>query len=109
MITISNYIDGELTPPISGEYLDNYEPAIGAVYSRTPDSDTKDVEAAVQAAQSAFHGWSATTAAERAAVINRIADLIDANLPRLAQAESRDNGKPVSLAMEVEIPRAAKN
>ena len=58
MNTISNFIGGEFVKPVSGNYLDNYEPATGEVYSLVPDSDERDVELAVQAAQKAFPVWS---------------------------------------------------
>ena len=54
MLNIANYINGQLIAPISGEYLDNMEPATGKVYSRVPDSDDRDVDAAVEAADRAF-------------------------------------------------------
>ncbi len=107
--TIRNLIDGRLTEPAGGEVRDNFEPAIGKPYSTVPESTSEDVDSAVAAARRAFPGWSRTPAAERAAVMNRIADAIDANLDRLAEAESQDNGKPVSLARAVDIPRASAN
>ena len=109
MEKIKNYLDGELVPPQSGAYLENFEPATGEVYALTPDSDERDVEAAVAAARRAFPTWSDTPAQERARRLNRVADLIEARLEELALAESTDNGKPVALARSVDIPRAASN
>lgn len=109
MQKIQNYIDGKLTEPTSGLYLDNFCPSTGEVYSLIPDSDEKDVELAYQAAKSAFHSWSNTPASERSAVLNRIADLIAANLESLASAEALDNGKPIALARQVDIPRSESN
>lgn len=109
MERIRNYIGGELTEPVGGAYLDNIEPATGQVYSKTPDSDDRDVEVAVAAAEKAFPIWSATPAAERCRVILRLADLIEANLERLARAETIDNGKPLTLSRSLDIPRAAAN
>jgi aminomuconate-semialdehyde/2-hydroxymuconate-6-semialdehyde dehydrogenase len=109
MQKLQNYINGELVAPISGEYLDNYEPATGHVYSLIPSSNENDVEVAVQAAKAAFPVWSKTTIAERSKVLARISELIEGNLDRLALAESTDNGKPVWLARAVDIPRAASN
>ncbi|MGD9590489.1 MAG: aldehyde dehydrogenase [Pyrinomonadaceae bacterium] len=106
---ILNYIDGKLVQPASSVYLDNCEPATGAVYSQIPDSDARDVNSAVEAAKAAFPAWSAMPSQERCALLLRIADLIEQNLDDLAQAESKDNGKPVSLAKSVDIPRAAAN
>jgi aminomuconate-semialdehyde/2-hydroxymuconate-6-semialdehyde dehydrogenase len=106
---IANYIAGELVPPALGEYMDNVDPSTGAVYSCTPSSDTKDIDAAVRAAEGAFRGWAATPAEERARVLFTVADLIERNLEKLARAESVDQGKPVTVAKTVDIPRAARN
>lgn len=109
MDRLANFINGEYVAPASGAYMDNYEPATGAVYSLTPDSDAADVEAAWQAANAAFPGWSKTPAEERSRLLNRVADLLESRIDELAAAESRDQGKPVSLARSVDIPRAVKN
>jgi aminomuconate-semialdehyde/2-hydroxymuconate-6-semialdehyde dehydrogenase len=89
--------------------LDNIEPATGKVYSRLPDGDAADVEAAVAAADRAFPTWSRMPAAERSRILLRIADLIEADLEKLALAESVDTGKPLTLARTMDIPRAAAN
>ncbi len=109
MEKILNYINGELVGPKSEQYLDNYNPSIGKVYSLIPDSDADDVQRAQEAAQAAFPAWSVTPKDERSRILMNLADLIDANLDMLAKAESVDNGKPVSLAKSVDIPRAASN
>ncbi|MEM7035547.1 MAG: aldehyde dehydrogenase [Bacteroidota bacterium] len=109
MQKILNYIDGKLVPPLNDAWLDNVEPATGKVYSHIPDSDASDVAQAVLAAKAAFPAWSDTPINERAAIMTRIADLIEERLEPLAQAESRDNGKPVSLARRVDIPRGSAN
>lgn len=109
MQKIANYIAGKLLPPASGEYIDNIDPAIGKVYSHTPDSDERDIGQAVQAARRAFPVWSAKTAGQRAAYLYRLSSLIDANIEKLALAESVDNGKPLALALAVDIPRASQN
>lgn len=109
MRTIQNLINGELVSPISGQYIDNPNPATGKVYSRIPDSDERDVELAVKAAQEAFRGWADTPREKRSAIMLRISQLIEKKLDFLAKAESEDNGKPVSLAKTVDIPRAASN
>ena len=109
MQTLANYIDGRCVPPASATYLDNFEPATGAVYSRLPESDERDVEAAVQAAERAFPKWACTPAHERSRILLRIADLIESNLEKLARAESIDSGKPIALARTLDIPRAASN
>ncbi|MFM7901808.1 MAG: aldehyde dehydrogenase family protein, partial [Bacteroidota bacterium] len=109
MQKISNYINGALVAPVSGSYIDNVNPATGKTYSHIPDSDERDVELAVQAAKSAFAGWSNTSAEKRSAILVRISQLIDRDLDKLALAESIDNGKPLWLAKAVDIPRASKN
>ncbi len=109
MRTIENYINGELVKPVSGNYLDNFNPAIGEVYSLIPDSDEKDVEQAVEAAKKAFPSWSKMSAEQRHDILMRIAALIERDLDLLATAESIDNGKPKSLAKAVDIPRAVSN
>jgi len=106
---IANYIGGSLQAPLNGQYIDNVNPATGAVYSQTPDSDIKDIEEAVGAAKAAFPTWSTTPAEERFKILNRIAELIDANLDALALAETNDNGKPLWLSKKVDIPRASSN
>lgn len=109
MEKIRNYIDGKLLPPTSGDYIDNYNPAVGSVYSLIPDSDSRDIDMAVSAACEAFPAWSRLTINERAAHLMAVSEKILANLDRLAMAESIDNGKPLWLAKSVDIPRAASN
>ncbi len=106
---LQNYIAGKLVPPQSGNYIDNMEPATGQVYSHIPDSGEHDVIEAVKAAEKAFPYWSGLQREERFAWLNKIADRITSKETMLAEAESRDNGKPVSLASRVDIPRAASN
>lgn len=109
MQKIKNYINGVLVEPISGNYLDNYNPSTGKVYSLIPDSDEQDVELAVKAAQDAFPIWSALPTQKRSALLIRLSELIEKNLEKFAVAESVDNGKPVWLARTVDIPRAVDN
>jgi aminomuconate-semialdehyde/2-hydroxymuconate-6-semialdehyde dehydrogenase len=109
MLKIKNYINGELVEPISKQYIDNYNPAIGKVYSLIPDSDEKDVQLATDAALAAFPKWSVTKKDERSRIMMKIAELIDKNFDKLAIAESTDHGKPVWFAKMVDIPRASSN
>lgn len=109
MIVIKNYINGQWADPIGGRYLDNPEPATGLVYSKVPDSDARDVDVAVIAAQRAFPAWAALPAVDRSRILLSVAEKIDAQRERLAQAESQDNGKSVTLARTVDIPRASSN
>src|SRR5436190_1529736 len=106
---IRNFVDGQFVEPLGGKYLDNIEPATGKPYSQVPDSDSRDVELAVVAAEKAFTSWSATSGVDRSRILLRIADLIERDLEKLARAESIDTGKPLSLARSLDIPRAASN
>ncbi len=106
---ILNYIDGQLVPPRSGNWLDNFNPSQGKVYGQLPDSDEKDIQDAVDAAQKAFPAWSNCGVKERYRILNRIADLIAANQYALARAESLDSGKAISTSSSVDIPRAEAN
>ncbi len=106
---IQNFIDGQFVEPVSGRYLDNIEPATGKPYSKVADSDSPDVDLAAGAAEKAFADWSRTPVAERSRLLLRIADLIERDLEKRARAESIDTGKPLSLARELDIPRAASN
>jgi aminomuconate-semialdehyde/2-hydroxymuconate-6-semialdehyde dehydrogenase len=109
MTKILNFIDGRFVEPVDGNYLDNIEPATGEPYSQVADSDARDVELAVAAAEKAFPDWSRTPAADRSLLLLRIADLIERDLEKFARAESIDTGKPLSLARSLDIPRAVSN
>lgn len=109
MEKILNYINGELVEPAGKNYLENFNPAEGKPYSLVPDSDTTDVQQAVNSARNAFDSWSTMPAEKRAAILLRIADFIDRDLDKLALAESNDQGKPLRLARSVDIPRASLN
>lgn len=106
---LENYIGGNLIAPLNGKFIDNVNPATAEVYGQIPDSDTKDIEAAVHAAQAAFPAWSTTSVEQRFKILNRIAELIDENIDELALAETNDNGKPLWLSKRVDIPRASAN
>lgn len=109
MKRIQNYINGKFENPISKEWVDNYNPANGEVYGQIPNSSNVDVENAYQSAKSAFKQWSQTTLEERSRILIKISELLETNLQRFAEAESKDNGKPISLAKAIDIPRAASN
>ncbi len=109
MQKILNYINGKLREPASGKYIDNYNPATGQVYSLIADSDERDVEEAVIAAEKAFPKWCGMRTEDRSAILIRLSELIEKNLERFAIAESVDNGKPLWLARTVDIPRAVSN
>lgn len=106
---LENYIGGNFIAPLSGKFIDGINPATGEVFCQIPDSNIKDIEAAVHAAQKAFLLWSVTPVEERFRILNRIAELIDAHLDELALAETNDNGKPLWLSKKVDIPRASAN
>ncbi|MCK0180396.1 aldehyde dehydrogenase [Flavobacteriaceae bacterium S0862] len=108
-MNIQNYINGNFHNPIKDNWLDNYNPSNGEIYSQIPNSSKEDVENAYIAAKAAFPGWSQTTLDERSRIMLKVSELIEANLDKLAEAESKDNGKPVWLAKAVDIPRASSN
>lgn len=106
---IQNYINGQLIAPLSEEYIENFDPSRGLIYSQIPDSTEQDVALAVEAAQKAYPNWSNTSIEERSSIMIKIANIIESRLEEFALAESLDNGKPVSLASHVDIPRAISN
>lgn len=109
MDAIQNFIGGAWVEPASGRWLDCVNPATGAIYTRVASSNGADVDRAVRAARSAFPDWSGTPVETRSRILSRIADGIERRAEALAEAESVDNGKPVSLARTVDIPRAVRN
>ncbi|KAG2467066.1 2-aminomuconic semialdehyde dehydrogenase isoform X1 [Polypterus senegalus] len=106
-LVLENYIGGTFVP--CSRLIDSYDPSTGEVYCKVPDSEGAEVEAAVQAAKAAFPVWSSKSPQERSKVLNKIADLIDAHLEELAHAESKDQGKTISQAQTLEIPRSSYN
>lgn len=109
MERLQNLIDGALRPAESGAWLDVHAPATGNVFAQLPDSDERDVELAWQAARQAFPAWNALGREGRSKVLLELADLIERDLEHFARDESRDNGKPLTLARKVDIPRAVAN
>jgi aminomuconate-semialdehyde/2-hydroxymuconate-6-semialdehyde dehydrogenase len=109
METLLNFIDGIMVAPLKQDYLDNFDPATGTVYSKIPNSTTEDVEMAVKAAEKAFPIWSQMPAAERSRILLQISDGIEKRMEEFVAAESKDNGKPLRLAEHVDIPRAVSN
>src|SRR5438874_7371752 len=108
-LRLANFIRGAFAPPRSGAYLDDVNPSTEAVIASIPDSDGRDVDDAVQAAKGAFPAWSRTTAADRSKLLLTLADLIEKNFDELAELESKDSGKPLTLARTRDIPRAVAN
>lgn len=109
MLQIKNFINGQFQNPISDQWIDNYNPSNGEVYGQIPNSSKEDILEAHKAAKTAFEGWSKTPLEERSRILIKISELLEDNLQRFAEAESKDNGKPVLLAKSVDIPRAASN
>ena len=109
MQSFRNYIGGELRAAGSGAAIEVFEPAVGEMYATVADSGREDLDAAVESAKRAAPGWANTPSAERAAWLLRIADGIQARLDEFAAAESRDTGKPLTLARSLDIPRAIAN
>ena len=109
MEKLQNFINGEYCAPTTNQYIDNYEPASGKVYSLIPNSGAEDVENAVKAAEKAFPIWSAMSNEERSGILIKLSKGIEERMDEFVRAESRDNGKPLSLAGHVDIPRAVSN
>jgi aldehyde dehydrogenase len=101
-----NYIGGEWVAPTAGRYFENASPVTGQPFCEIPRSDAADIEKALDAAHAAAPAWGKTTAAERAVILNKIADRIEENLESIAVAESWDNGKPVRETLNADIPLA---
>lgn len=101
-----NYIGGKWVTPVAGNYFENITPITGQAFCEVARSDAEDINLALDAAHAAFKGWSNTSAADRSAVLLRIADRIEQNLERLAVAETIDNGKPLRETMAADLPLA---
>lgn len=109
MEQLKNFINGEYVAPMEGKYLDKISPLTAQKIYELPDSSEVDVVQAVKAAQKAFDEWSSTKTTERARILNAIADLIEKNIDKLAEAETADVGKTLALSKSLDIPRAALN
>ena len=106
---LTHWIDGEAREATSGRWRDIFDPATAKAFAQVADGDAEDIEAAIVAAERAFPAWSALPNSERARWLEKLADALEARLDDFAHAESRDGGKPIKLAREVEIPRAISN
>jgi aldehyde dehydrogenase len=102
-----NFIGGEWVAPAKGLYFENPTPVTGQTFCEVARSDETDVEKALDAAHAAAPAWGKTPPAQRAAILNQIADRIEANKDKLAVAEVWDNGKPIREALAADIPLAA--
>ncbi|RPF51029.1 aldehyde dehydrogenase [Aquisalibacillus elongatus] len=101
-----NYIGGEWTPPVNGEYFDNVTPVTGKPFCEIPRSTKEDIELALDAAHEVKVEWGTTSVAERANMLNKIADRIEENLEMLAVAETWENGKSVRETLNADLPLA---
>jgi len=101
-----NFIGGEWTPPVKGQYFGNPTPVTGRTFTEVARGTAEDIELALDAAHGAAPGWGRTSAADRAAVLLKIADTMERNLETLAVAETWDNGKPVRETLAADIPLA---
>lgn len=90
-----HFIGGEYVPPTGGQYFENPTPVTGRTFTEVARGDATDVDRAVAAAWKAFPAWGRTSVAERAGILNKIADRMEANLEMLAVAETWENGKPI--------------
>jgi aldehyde dehydrogenase len=102
-----NWIGGEWVPPVKGQYFEDISPVNGKPFTEVARSTHEDIDLALDAAHKAAPAWGKTTATQRAAVLNKMADVIDANLELLAVAESWDNGKPIREPLNADLPLAA--
>jgi aminomuconate-semialdehyde/2-hydroxymuconate-6-semialdehyde dehydrogenase len=105
----SHWIDGAARPPAQDRWLAVFDPATAKPFAEAARGSADDVELAVAAARRAFPAWSALPNSERSRWLERLADALESRLEDFAHAESRDGGKPIRLAREVEIPRAVSN
>ncbi len=101
-----NFINGEWIAPKKGQYFENVSPVNGKTFCEIARSTAEDIEMALDAAHNAKGSWAATSPAERAGMLNKIADVMEANLEMLAVAETWDNGKPVRETLAADIPLA---
>jgi aminomuconate-semialdehyde/2-hydroxymuconate-6-semialdehyde dehydrogenase len=105
----NHFINGAYRPSLHGGTIDIINPATGLKYATLASGDAADVSLAYNAAKNATAGWASTALADRQAILQRIANLIEEKSEELAQAEMMDTGKPISLARSLDIPRAASN
>jgi aminomuconate-semialdehyde/2-hydroxymuconate-6-semialdehyde dehydrogenase len=109
MNNLLNYIAGTWKEPSNGLWLDNPEPATGEIFSRIPDSGEQDIQMAVESAKKVFPIWSGMSVEERSRIMLNIAQGMKDAFDALAEAESKDQGKPLSLSRVMDIPRAIQN
>jgi aldehyde dehydrogenase len=101
-----NFIGGEFVPPSKGGYFENPSPVNGQPFTEVARSTAEDIDLALDAAHGAKYSWGRTSAAERAVILNKIADRIESNLELLAVAETWENGKPIRESLAADLPLA---
>ena len=99
-----NFINGKFVDPVGGEYFENTSPIDNSLIAKYARSQKEDVDNAVAAANAAKDAWGNTSAAERAALLNKVADIIEANLEEFALVETCDNGKPIRETLNADLP-----
>ena len=102
----ANFINGQWVAPVDGQYFENTTPITGKVLCEVPRSNDKDINLALDAAHAAKAAWGKTSPTDRANILNKIADRMEANLKLIATAETLDNGKPIRETMAADIPLA---
>jgi len=101
-----NFINGKFTAPLSGQYFDNISPITGRPFTQAARSNEADINLALDAAHAAAESWGKTSVAQRALILNRIADRMEQNLDLLAYVETVDNGKPIRETTFADVPLA---
>ncbi|WP_068159418.1 acetaldehyde dehydrogenase ExaC [Rhodococcus phenolicus] len=101
-----NWIGGQWVAPVKGQYFENVTPVTGQPFTEVARSTEEDIELALDGAHAAAPAWGKTSVAERAVILNKIADRIEENLESIALAESWDNGKPIRETLNADIPLA---
>ena len=101
-----NFIGGDWVPPAGGQYFEALSPVNGQPFCEVARSTAADIDKALDAAHAAAPAWGRTSPAQRAVILNAIADVIEANLEKIALAESWDNGKPIRETLNADIPLA---
>jgi aminomuconate-semialdehyde/2-hydroxymuconate-6-semialdehyde dehydrogenase len=109
IMTIKNYINGELRDALSNKIINVVNPSFGKVYGTLPDSDSQDVMLAIEAAKEALPAWKILSFEQRFDLLLKLANGIEARMNEFVEAESMDNGKPQWLAAQSDIPRAISN